>query len=80
MTAKDIKNWLEGLTEEELDLEVFAGSPNEDGEYMPVEKLVIAKTTEGTKAVFMEPLTDAETEELLEGSDEPDAKEPKNEE
>ena len=60
MTARDIKNWLEGLTEEELDYPVFAGEPNAEGEYQLVEKLSINNTDAGEKAVFMEPLPDEE--------------------
>ena len=56
MNARELKSWLEKLTEEELDMDVFAGAPNADGEYRAVEKVAISGTEDGEKAIFMEPL------------------------
>jgi len=58
MNARDLLSWLQGLTEEELELNVFAGKPDEDGNYDSVEKLAIVGTTDGGKAIFMEPLSE----------------------
>ena len=63
MTAKEILNWLQTLTEEELECDVFAGAPDANGEYMPVEKLSVVGADYGAKAVFMEPLAPGEEDD-----------------
>jgi len=56
MTARDLKEWFNGLTEEELDMFVFAGR-TEDGEYNAVESAAICATAddeEMPRAIFLD--------------------------
>lgn len=63
MTGKDLKEWLETLDEEQLNGEVYGGTPNEEGEYQLLEKMSICKDEDGDKAIFLEPIPDEEEDE-----------------
>lgn len=63
MQARDLLEWLQTLTEEELDLMVYAGR-EEDGTYSEVNKIAICATQDpdNPKAIFFDTMTQEEYE------------------
>ena len=73
MTGKDLKEWLDKLTDEELELEIFADE-DEEGTFYPMGKVCICrKLGEDEKAIFLEMLPE---EEYYDEEDAPEAETP----
>lgn len=63
MNARNLLSRLQGLTEEELDLEVFGGR-QEDGTYTAVETVTVCESIDGCTAIFLDdvPVESSETQ------------------